>query len=83
MIFRVLIKKEKIMCKYCECKTNPNFPSLGARAETIAKSNESITYIEEISGSHYLVNESTNKGYSIKLNRCPFCFRVLTRFEVF
>lgn len=65
------------MCKYCECKENPHFPSLGKRAESIAKGPHEECFITEINGIHYIAVEGETLRISEPIKRCPFCCRII------
>ena len=67
------------MCKYCECKTNPHFPSLGCNGAEIVDSKYIGCEIQFDSGfcGYRIHVTGEDEGYSEVISFCPFCGRKL------
>lgn len=67
------------MCKYCECKTNPDFPSLGCNGADIVGAKYTSCNIQYDSGfnGYRIYAAGEDEGYSEIISFCPFCGRNL------
>ena len=68
------------MCKYCECKEIPHFPSMGCKGAEIVPGTKyvgcQIDYCKDTK-EYTLYVAGVYEGWSEPISCCPFCGRKL------